>query len=307
MAATRRPCSSRARARPCGARRTWSSRRTVGAPGRGRGPGGGDQPHGPPTGPLATSPGCRPSPRRRRLWPALCGRSSSPASRTRHHTLVVDPPPELGGRRWRHSERHGRTASPRGSVGERCGNDLADSGHDQWAVPEHTGRFRSRPPSASRRGHGRPSLVGTGLTFTVLGNPLMRTLLAARWPSSHCAGAALPAMSLLALHRLLIGPQLRAVRGDVCSMHACSAAASEGARSWGVSLLYSAARYCFFSARRVWPPQMERPRRMLTIARDAVSELVGPEFGEAVSAAAHAQVVDNFGLANCDQDNRNNP
>ena len=38
-----------------------------------------------------------------------------------------------------------------------------------------------------------------------------------------------------------------------------------------------------------------------------VSELVGPEFGEAVSAAAHAQVVDNFGLANCDQDNRNNP
>lgn len=38
-----------------------------------------------------------------------------------------------------------------------------------------------------------------------------------------------------------------------------------------------------------------------------VSESAGPGFGQAVSAAAHAQFVDNFGLANCGQDNRNNP
>ena len=38
-----------------------------------------------------------------------------------------------------------------------------------------------------------------------------------------------------------------------------------------------------------------------------VSSLSGPGFGQAVSAAAHDQVVDNFGLADCGQTNRNNP
>ena len=33
----------------------------------------------------------------------------------------------------------------------------------------------------------------------------------------------------------------------------------------------------------------------------------GPEFGQAVSGAAQEQAVDNFGLANCGQENRNNP
>ena len=39
----------------------------------------------------------------------------------------------------------------------------------------------------------------------------------------------------------------------------------------------------------------------------AVSGLAGPGFGQVVSSAAHQQSVDNFGLANCDQTNRNNP
>jgi hypothetical protein len=39
----------------------------------------------------------------------------------------------------------------------------------------------------------------------------------------------------------------------------------------------------------------------------AVSELAEPGFGQVVSAAAHQQAVDNFNLANCGQDNRNNP
>lgn len=38
-----------------------------------------------------------------------------------------------------------------------------------------------------------------------------------------------------------------------------------------------------------------------------VSSLAGPGFGAAVSAAAHDQLVDNFGLADCGQTNRNNP
>lgn len=38
-----------------------------------------------------------------------------------------------------------------------------------------------------------------------------------------------------------------------------------------------------------------------------VSSVAGPGFGEAVSAAAQAQVVDNFGFANCGQTDRNNP
>ena len=38
-----------------------------------------------------------------------------------------------------------------------------------------------------------------------------------------------------------------------------------------------------------------------------VSGLAGPGFGSDVATAAHGQVVDNFGLADCGQDNRNNP
>jgi hypothetical protein len=38
-----------------------------------------------------------------------------------------------------------------------------------------------------------------------------------------------------------------------------------------------------------------------------VSQGAGPGFGTAVSAAAHLQSVDNFGLADCGQTNRNNP
>jgi hypothetical protein len=38
-----------------------------------------------------------------------------------------------------------------------------------------------------------------------------------------------------------------------------------------------------------------------------VSELAGPGFGEAVAGAAHEQVVDNFGFANCGQPPRQNP
>jgi hypothetical protein len=37
------------------------------------------------------------------------------------------------------------------------------------------------------------------------------------------------------------------------------------------------------------------------------STFAGPGFGGAVAAAADQQVVDNFGLADCGQDNRNNP
>jgi hypothetical protein len=39
----------------------------------------------------------------------------------------------------------------------------------------------------------------------------------------------------------------------------------------------------------------------------AVSLGAGPAFGPFVSVAAHAQLVDNAGFANCDQDNRKNP
>jgi hypothetical protein len=40
----------------------------------------------------------------------------------------------------------------------------------------------------------------------------------------------------------------------------------------------------------------------------AVSLLAGPGFGQdIVSPAAHGQSVDNFDLADCNQDNRNNP
>jgi hypothetical protein len=38
-----------------------------------------------------------------------------------------------------------------------------------------------------------------------------------------------------------------------------------------------------------------------------VSSLAGPGFGGAVSSAAHLQLVDNFGLANCGLPPRNNP
>jgi hypothetical protein len=38
-----------------------------------------------------------------------------------------------------------------------------------------------------------------------------------------------------------------------------------------------------------------------------VSSLAGQDFGQSVSTFAHAQLVDNFGLADCGQDNRNNP
>ena len=38
-----------------------------------------------------------------------------------------------------------------------------------------------------------------------------------------------------------------------------------------------------------------------------VSQLAGPGFGSVVSSAAHLQLVDNFGLANCGAPPRNNP
>ena len=38
-----------------------------------------------------------------------------------------------------------------------------------------------------------------------------------------------------------------------------------------------------------------------------VSSLAGPGFGQLVSAAAHQQQVDNFGLRNCGQANGKNP
>lgn len=38
-----------------------------------------------------------------------------------------------------------------------------------------------------------------------------------------------------------------------------------------------------------------------------VSALAGPGFGSTVSAAAQEQLVDNLGLADCGQTNRNNP
>jgi hypothetical protein len=38
-----------------------------------------------------------------------------------------------------------------------------------------------------------------------------------------------------------------------------------------------------------------------------VSGAAGPDFGPAVSSAAHLQAVDNFGLANCGQPDRQNP
>ena len=42
-------------------------------------------------------------------------------------------------------------------------------------------------------------------------------------------------------------------------------------------------------------------------AGSVVSRLAGPAFGPVVSGAAHAQLVDNFGFANCGQTNRDNP
>lgn len=38
-----------------------------------------------------------------------------------------------------------------------------------------------------------------------------------------------------------------------------------------------------------------------------VSQSAGPGFGHVVSDAAHQQLVDNFGLADCGQTNRKNP
>lgn len=38
-----------------------------------------------------------------------------------------------------------------------------------------------------------------------------------------------------------------------------------------------------------------------------VSQAAGPGFGSTVSGAADQQLVDNLGLANCGQANRNNP
>jgi hypothetical protein len=38
-----------------------------------------------------------------------------------------------------------------------------------------------------------------------------------------------------------------------------------------------------------------------------VSQLAGPGFGSLVSSAAHQQLVDNFGFANCGAPPRNNP
>lgn len=38
-----------------------------------------------------------------------------------------------------------------------------------------------------------------------------------------------------------------------------------------------------------------------------VSSVAGPGFGAGVSAAAHAQLVDNFGFANCGAPPRQNP
>jgi len=38
-----------------------------------------------------------------------------------------------------------------------------------------------------------------------------------------------------------------------------------------------------------------------------VSQLAGPDFGQFVSYYAKLQLVDNFGLANCGQNNRKNP
>ena len=42
-------------------------------------------------------------------------------------------------------------------------------------------------------------------------------------------------------------------------------------------------------------------------AGTVVAALAGPDFGAAVAEAAHLQLVDNFGFANCGQTNRNNP
>lgn len=43
-----------------------------------------------------------------------------------------------------------------------------------------------------------------------------------------------------------------------------------------------------------------------TCAGVVVSQAAGPDFGRAVAGAAHQQLVDNFGLADCGQTNRNN-
>ena len=42
-------------------------------------------------------------------------------------------------------------------------------------------------------------------------------------------------------------------------------------------------------------------------AGEVVSSLAGPSFGQLVSTSAQAQEVDNFGLADCGQEHRNNP
>ena len=42
-------------------------------------------------------------------------------------------------------------------------------------------------------------------------------------------------------------------------------------------------------------------------AGSVVSQAASPEFGPVVAAAAEEQLVDNFGLADCGQINRNNP
>ena len=55
--------------------------------------------------------------------------------------------------------------------------------------------------------------VGTGLTFTVLGDPLMRTLLDTPMALIPLWGVPITgAISLLALHRLLKSPRLTADR-----------------------------------------------------------------------------------------------
>jgi hypothetical protein len=55
------------------------------------------------------------------------------------------------------------------------------------------------------------------------------------------------------------------------------------------------------------PALADAPPNDHNCAGAIVSSVAGPGFGQGVSEAAHRQAVDNFGFADCGQDNRKNP
>jgi len=74
-----------------------------------------------------------------------------------------------------------------------------------------------------------------------------------------------------------------------------------------VFVLSSAALLSLSAAGGVAAADSGPPPNDHNCAGATVGQLAGPGFGQMVSGAAQQHLVDNFGLANCDQTNRKNP